>query len=78
MPKEGSLVRFQDGHNQFKVAFIMYADFEAVLEPIESPNTNPEESYAEGAGKAYTKVVNQHIPSGFFFLCFFQVRLWKG
>ena len=35
----------------------MYADFEAILKPIEAPKPNPEESY--------TKVINQHIPSGF-------------
>ena len=57
MPEEGSLVKFQYGHNQFKVPFIMYTDFEAILEQIEAPNPNPKESY--------TKVINQHIPSGF-------------
>ena len=64
MPEEGSLVKFHDGQYQFKVPFIMYTDFEAILEPIEatpgqepSPNPNPESSY--------TKVLNQHIPSGF-------------
>ena len=35
----------------------MYADFEAILEPIEGSTPNPE--------KSYTKVINQHIPSGF-------------
>ena len=35
----------------------MYADFEAILEPIKSPGRYPESSY--------TKVINQHIPSGF-------------
>ena len=58
MPEEGSPVKFQDGKkNQFKVPFIMYADFEAILEPIESPKPNPEESY--------TKVISQHIASDF-------------
>ena len=28
MPKQGSTVEFKDGQNQFKVPFIMYADFE--------------------------------------------------
>ena len=53
MPKQGSTVEFKDGQNQFKVPFIMYADFESILEPmgpqglgslrnpIESPNPNP-------------------------------------
>ena len=35
----------------------MYADFEAILEPIEGASPNPEGSY--------TSKVNQHIPSGF-------------
>ena len=59
MPRKNSVVKFHDGHgqNQFKVPFVMYADFESILEPIESPKPNPEESY--------TKIFNQHIPSGF-------------
>ena len=58
MPKKGSTVEFYDGQNQFKVLFMMYADFEAILEPIQgSSSPNPKGSY--------TKEVNQHIPSGF-------------
>ena len=34
MPKQGSTVEFKDGQNQFKVPFIMYADFESILEPM--------------------------------------------
>ena len=56
MPKLGSVIEFYDGQNQFKVPFIMYADFEAMLEPIQGSSPNPNESY--------TKKVNQHIPSG--------------
>ena len=56
MPKQGSTVEFKDGQNQFKVPFIMYADFESVLELTESPNPNPNQSY--------TNEVNQHTPSG--------------
>ena len=57
MSKENSFVKFHIGQYQCKVPFIMYADFESIVEPIKSPNPNPEESY--------TKVINQHIPSGF-------------
>ena len=57
MPKEGSLIKFQNGQNQLKAPFIMYADFEAILEPIQATSPNPEESY--------TKVINHHIPSVF-------------
>ena len=57
MPKLGSFIEFHDGQNQFKVPFMMYADFEAILRPVHGPSPNP--------NKAYTKKVNQHIPSGF-------------
>ena len=43
--------------NQFKVPFVMYADFKAILKLIEEPSPNPD--------KPYTKEINQHIPSGF-------------
>ena len=58
MPKEGSFVEFNDGQNQFKVPFIMYADLEASLKPTEeNVKYNPE--------KSYTKEINQYIRSGF-------------
>ena len=57
MPKQGSTVEFEDGQNQFRVLFIMYADFESILEPMDpvelgSPN------------QPYANEVNQHTPSG--------------
>ena len=57
MPKGGSLVKCKSGQYQFKVPFIMYADFEAILELIEAANPSPE--------SPYIKVISQHIPSGF-------------
>ena len=57
MPKEGSFIEFHDEQNQFKVPFIMYADFGAILKPTEKSNFDP--------NKPYTKEINQHIPSGF-------------
>ena len=43
MPKQGSTVEFKDGQNQFRVPYIMYANFESILEPMDpvepgSPN----------------------------------------
>ena len=57
MPKKGSTVKFYDGQNQFRAPFMMYADFEAILNPIQRPSPDP--------GEPYIKEVNQHIPSGF-------------
>ena len=50
-------MKFHDGQYQFKAPFVMYADFEANLEPIQATNPNLKESY--------TKEINKHIPSGF-------------
>ena len=59
MSKQGSTVEFKDGQNQFRVPFIMYADFESILElmdPVEPGSPNP--------SQPYTNEVNQHTPSG--------------
>ena len=56
MPNKGTTIEFYNGQNQFKVSFMMYADFEAILAPIQGPN--PDQS------EAYTTKVNWHIPSG--------------
>ena len=59
MPKQGSTVEFKDGQNQFKLPFIMYPDFESILElmsPVEPLSPNP--------NQPYTNEVNQHRPSG--------------
>ena len=57
MPKQGSTVEFKDGQNQFKVPFIMYTDFESILEPM-----GPVEPGSPN--QPYTNEVNQHTPSG--------------
>ena len=38
IPKRGSFMRFHDGQYLFKVPFIMYADFQVILKPIEAPD----------------------------------------
>ena len=45
MPKKGSLITFHNSQYQFKVQFIMYTDFEAILEPTEGPSLSPGELY---------------------------------
>ena len=59
MPKQGSTVEFKDGQNQFKVPFIMYADFESIYEPM-----GPQGSGSPNPNQPYTNEVNQHTPSG--------------
>ena len=57
MPKQGSTVEFKDGQNQFRVPFIMYADFQSILEPMDAVEL-------ESLSQPYTNEVNQHTPSG--------------
>ena len=56
MPPKGSKIEFCDGQNQFKAPFIMYVDFESILEPIQGPSPEPTSSY--------TSEVTKHSPSG--------------
>ena len=56
MPHKKPIVQYSDGQFQFKVPFIMYADFESILKPIQSLENNPRISSTRG--------INNHFPSG--------------
>ena len=56
MPNGRSIVKYSDGQYQFKVPFMMYADFKSILEPVQGASNNPNVSS--------TRVVNTHTPSG--------------
>ena len=56
MPTERPIVEYSNGQHQFKVPFIMYADFESILEPIQGASNNPNISSTRG--------INVHTPSG--------------
>ena len=56
MPTKNPIVKFTNGQRQFKVPFVMYADFESILEPIQGASDNP--------NKSSTRGVNSHKPSG--------------
>ena len=56
MPHKNPIVQYSDGQFQFKVPFIMYADFESMLEPIQGPGNDPRISSTRG--------VNNHVRSG--------------
>ena len=56
MPRKKPIVEYSDGQFQFKVSFIMYADFESILEPIQGVGNDPTISSTRG--------INNHVPSG--------------
>ena len=71
MPGKGSKIEFCDGQNQFKVPFIMYADFESILEPIQGPKdpATAKRGFTSGGPNPvfmgpYTSKVTKHSPFG--------------
>ena len=56
MPHKKPIVEFCNGQYQFKVPFIMYADFESLLEPIQGSSKDP--------SGPWTTAINNYIPSG--------------
>ena len=56
MPHKNPIVQYSDGQFQFKVLFVMYTDFESILEPIQGPENNQRISS--------TKSINNYVRSG--------------
>ena len=54
MPHKNPREEFCDGQFQFKVPFVMYADFESLLESIQGLGSNPKTSSTRG--------INNHVP----------------
>ena len=67
MPSEKEeWLKFHDGEYQFKVPFMLYADFESILKPVDGQYREKMNTMkAQGKGKIpYTEKINTHIPSG--------------
>ena len=56
MPTKNPIVKYADGQYQFKVPFVIYADFESILVPVSGAANIPEMSSTRG--------INIHQPSG--------------
>ena len=59
-------LKFHDGQYQFKVPFMMNADFESILKPVDERYKEKMNTMKVGRkGKAsYTGKINTHVPSG--------------
>ena len=57
VPKPGETISFKNHKKSLRVPFVIYADFEAVTEKIDSASPNPE--------KSFTEKYQKHTPSGF-------------
>ena len=56
MPVKVLTVEFLDGQSQLRVPFMMYMDFESILETIQGPSPDPSQPYMKNS--------NKHIHSG--------------
>ena len=79
IPKGNSFVTFHSGQYKFKVPFIIYADFEAILQGLEE-DTNPDPQTS-----CYMGDINHHINYGFCTYTMFAygevedpLRLYRG
>ena len=59
-------LKFHDGQYQFKVLFMLYADSESILKPVDERYRDKMNTMKAGRkGKAsYTEKINTHVPSG--------------
>ena len=67
MPTEKEkLVKFHDGQYQFMLPFMLYADLESILKPVDERYRNKmNKMKTERKGKApYMEEINTHVPSG--------------
>ena len=66
MPTKNPIVKYADGEYQFKVPFVIYADFESILVPVSgAPNNGPRRAGAlPHPEMSSTRGINVHQPSG--------------
>ena len=69
MPEKGSIIEFQNFNRSMRVPFIVYADFESLIKPLNTcAAVKPCEPNPE---KSYTKKYQEHKPSTFYYIkCF--------
>ena len=56
MPKD-PILKFNNGQGQLKASFVIYADFESILEPMATASSDP--------SIPHINHINKHTPSGF-------------
>ena len=68
MPKKGTMLEFKNYHRSEKVPFIVYADFECFIKPIQSCDPDYKESY--------TKQYQKHEPSSFCYYTYIHTYIY--
>ena len=64
LPEPGTMLSFKNYYRKMRVPFVVYADFESFIKPIDTCQPNPNTSY--------TNKYQKHVPSSFcyFIKCF--------
>ena len=60
------MLKFHGGYYLFKFPFMLYADFESILKPVEKQyreKMNKRKTQRKGKTR-YTEKINTHVPSG--------------
>ena len=71
LPKKGTMLDFKNYYRLEKVPFLVYADFESFIKPLDTCDLNPEGSY--------TKHYQKYEPSSFcyYIKCFIDDEVYK-
>ena len=66
--EEEKIFKFHDGQYQFIIPFMLYADFESIVKPVDELYRKKMNRMKAGRkGKAsYTEKISKHVPSGWF------------
>ena len=78
--EEEKWLKFHYGQYQFTVPFILYADFESILKPVdERYKEKMNRMKARRKDKAsYTEKINTHVPSGMVMTLICSSPNWEG
>ena len=70
LPKDGTMLKYKNCYKSEKVPFVVYANFESYIKPLQSCDPNPESSY--------TKQYPKHEPSSFcYYIKFFDDGVYE-
>ena len=66
--KENNILKYNLGEKSMKIPFIIYGDFESILEEISTCSNDPK--------KSSTTKISKHTPSGFSY-CYFLIYFFS-
>ncbi|XP_065640538.1 uncharacterized protein LOC136073101 [Hydra vulgaris] len=71
LPKPNTMIEFKNYNKSMRVPFVVYADFESFIKPINTCSPNPNESY--------TKQYQKHTPSSFcYYIKCFDEKIYQS